>query len=261
MRVKNTYAKAGGKMLLWAFGGALFGIAAFWFISYAGESLESGAAALLSAVRGMILPILVVILLLSAAVEEYYCKKLRGIHSRMEKAEDEEFEKLDFEEEKAASALMIANVMSQCLCILVLATGYSGIYLESEEASRGSFLLACFVFLLCFVYDYFVQIRYVKMLQKLYPERKLDPASKKFEAQWFEGCDEAEKEIVYRSAYSAYLTISKCTPILLVITMLGHLLFNTGLMAIIVVAVSWMIASLSYRRSCVTLKEKKALVK
>ena len=92
---------------------------------------------------------------------------------------------------------------------------------------------------------------------RAYPEKQGDPASLNFQQQWLESCDEAEKEVIYQSAYKSYIQVSRCIPILLLITMLGHLFFNTGLMAIVVVAVVWLVATLSYLRSCVRLKGSK----
>lgn len=113
------------------------------------------------------------------------------------------------------------------------------------------------IFLICYIYDGFWQVRFVKNTQRAYPEKKGDPASLNFQQQWLESCDEAEKEVIYQSAYKSYIQVSRCIPILLLITMLGHLFFNTGLMAIVVVAVVWLVATLSYLRSCVRLKGSK----
>ena len=40
-------------------------------------------------------------------------------------------------------------------------------------------------------------------------------------------CDEAEKEMVYQSAYKAYMALGKMIQILLCATMILHLVFHT----------------------------------
>ena len=77
-------------------------------------------------------------------------------------------------------------------------------YIEAENHAY-SFLVACVIFITIYVYLYFWQIRYVKLLQKTHPEKKGDPPSPKFQEQWLDSCDEAEKEVIYRSAYKAYI--------------------------------------------------------
>ena len=152
-------------------------------------------------------------------------------------------------------------IISQTLCIVFLSLGYSSNYLSSSDAARGNFLYACIIFIICMLYDSFWQVRYIKLIQKAYPERKGDPASKKFQEQWLESCDEAEREVIYRSAYRTYITLGKLIRVLLLVTMLSNLFFNTGMLAVFIVAVIWLVSTLSYTRSCVALKEEKALVK
>ena len=44
-------------------------------------------------------------------------------------------------------------------------------------------------------------MRYVKMVQAAHPEKRGDMNSKNFQKDWMASCDEAEKEMVYQSAY------------------------------------------------------------
>ena len=43
------------------------------------------------------------------------------------------------------------------------------------------------------------QIRYIKLVQRIYPDKKGDPTSINFQEQWLASCDEAEKEEILRS--------------------------------------------------------------
>lgn len=79
----------------------------------------------------------------------------------------------------------------------------------------------------------------------------------KFQKQWMESCDEAEKEVIYQSSYKTYLTIMKVIPILLLVAMLGHFIWNTGIMAILMVGIIWIVANVTYSRSCLIKKGQK----
>ena len=125
-----------------------------------------------------------------------------------------------------------------------------------EELRWVKFLTACVLFLICFFYCGMAQARYVKLLQKVHPEKKGDIASKDFHKQWLESCDEAEKEAVYQSSYSTYIFSGKLIGILLVVTMIAHLFFNTGVFAIVVVGVIYLCITVKYCVSCVKLKNK-----
>ena len=91
----------------------------------------------------------------------------------------------------------------------------------------------------------------------VFPEKRGDVSSMKFQEQWLASCDEAEKEVIYQSAYKAYVFAGKCTAVLLLVTMFAQLLFNTGILAIIVVGIMYLILSMTYCKSCVDLKKAK----
>lgn len=95
----------------------------------------------------------------------------------------------------------------------------------------------------------------LKLLQKTHPEKKGDPSSPKFQEQWLDSCDEAEKEVIYRSAYKAYMTVNRTIPVILILVMLANLYFDTGMLAVIVLAVIWMLAQFTYTRSYVRMKK------
>lgn len=67
------------------------------------------------------------------------------------------------------------------------------------------------------------QIRYVRVIQKIYPDKKGDPTSLKFPKQWLESCDEAEKECIYQASYKGYLTVMKWAPILTFVALILHM--------------------------------------
>ena len=75
--------------------------------------------------------------------------------------------------------------------------------------------------------------------------------------EWVESCDEAEKEIIYKSAYKTYIVLNKVIPILLLITLIANMFLNTGILAVLVVAVIYLVTGMTYIRSCMVSKAKK----
>ena len=211
-------------------------------------------------IQSMMAPLLGIIFAGSVILEEGSYRRLKTICEKQQTAEDEECDRLEYEEEKEGAFGMNVNVLSQILCILVLTFGYSMKYITADGHAYR-FLAACMIFVACFLYEYFWQIRYVKLIQKTHPEKKGDPASLKFQEQWLESCDEAEKEIIYRSSYKAFMTVNRTIPVLLVGTMVAHLYFDTGMFAVVVVSIIWLLTQFTYTRSCVKLRETRALVR
>ena len=130
-------------------------------------------------------------------------------------------------------------------------------YIGSGGSTSITFLWACILFLSCFFYDGIMQVRYVKLVQKVHPEKKGDPSSSKFQKEWLASCDEAEKEIVFQSAYKAYMCMNKVIPLLLLLTLILNLFFNTGILAIIVVAGMYLVMTVAYSKACVQIRKEK----
>lgn len=173
-------------------------------------------------------------------------------------AEDEEGDALEYELEQIGAIGLVGNNILTVLSLIILSTGYSLEYMESLSAVGNKWLLASFVvFILGNSYAGIWQVRLIKETQKIYPERAADPTSGKFQEQWLKSCDEAEREIIYQSSYKAYLAMMKVIPILTFAALLTHLLWNTGVLAVVFLGIAWIFTTLTYSRNCVVLKGKK----
>lgn len=241
------------KMAAGAIVGTILGASAAVLLSLNnGNSFNQAAQKLISGIQNMIFPGLLLITVLSIILQEIYYSRLKNICNSLADADDEEFDELDYKEEKTGAVLMTSNLLSYIGSIVLLAFGYSMDYLHHSIA-----LGACLTFLICVFYDGIMQARYIKLLQKTHPEKKGDVSSMKFQQQWLESCDRAEKESFTRARNKAFSLTSKCLSFLLLLTMLSHLFFHTGVLTILVVGITQIILSLTYNRSCVKLKEVK----
>lgn len=254
----NTYLKTGLIILGAAVLGAIGGFCSFILFDRFEGGILGTIAALMEQIQTLILPLLVLIMVISVVYGEWNHRKSGKLFRKIPDAEDEECDRLEYEADKVCSAGLIVNSCSMGFSVIILALGYSIKYLEHSDRNRSTFLAACIVFLVCWTYDTFWQVRYVKQLQAVYPEKYADPSSRKFRQQWYENCDEAEREVICRSSYKTYMMLNKCVPALLLATLLSHLFLDTGVLAVAVVALIWMVTSVTYTRSCVRLREQKA---
>ena len=194
------------KMAAGAIVGAILGASAAVLLSINNGNLFNQAAQkLISGIQNMIFPGLLLITVLSIILQEIYYSRLKNICNSLANADDEEFDELDYKEEKTGAMLMTSNLLSYIGGIVLLAFGYSMDYLHHSIALGH----------------------------------------------------EAEKEVIYQSAYKAFSFTSKCLSFLLLLTMLSHLFFHTGVLAILVVGITQIILALTYNRSCVELKKVK----
>ena len=58
-------------------------------------------------------------------------------------------------------------------------------------------------------------------------------------------------DVYKRQAYKAYVTINRTIPLILIVVMVANLYFDTGMMAVVVLALVWMLAQFTYTGNCV----------
>ena len=254
----NTYIKYGLTILACAVVGGILG---YSLMHVEGElvSFENIASQFLDTVKKYMLPELIILLIAEILVGEICIRKAGMLGSRLTDAEDEEGDQLDYEIEKITAAAQAVLMVIAFLSIVIVSTGYSIKYIKTlDEAELIGGLMAAFLtFVVIYIYHGYWGVRLIKLQQKLDPAKKGDPASAKFTEQWVESCDEAEKELIYQSAYRSYLVIRNVIPMLLLVSMLAHLMWNTGIMAVFCIGLIWMIQTVTYLKSSVKKKGQK----
>lgn len=254
----NSYLKM---VLIILAGGVVGGI--FGFVtSYSGENsiavIGHGMNAFLLAVRDHTVLLECICGAICIMICEIHFGKMKRMGSQIQDAEDEEYHELQYHIEVSSSWGMIASTVGTVLMMLIISPGYSMKYIESQsDGETGRFLAGLVVFMGMVVYFGMWQVRYVKMVQRIYPEKKGDPASMKFQEQWLASCDEAEKEEIYEASYKTYLLTGKVLPFCTLVAMLLHMVWNTGVLAIIIPAFLWILSAFNFCRCCVTKKSEK----
>lgn len=256
---KNIYVKYAVILCISAaLGGILGGVMEMGHVHGVLTGIQDGMQFFLNSVRAGMLPLMAVCGAVSIILGEQYMSRLKRAGNAMEQAEDEAYERLDYELEAAGSRGMIVSFAGSIVLILIFATGYSTKYIESLDGSGTMwFLVEIITFIALEVYLNVWQIRYVRVIQKIYPDKKGDPTSLKFPKQWLESCDEAEKECIYQASYKGYQTVMKLAPILTFVALILHMFFDTGILAIVMPSVIWLVTAVTYCRACLQNKGEK----
>ena len=232
---KSSYFTATWKMLAAVIIGGIAGGVSVVIYELMKKGIDAGIRTINGTIQQYIFPALIIIAVVTVVVGEYSLYRLKNVYKEMKDADEDRFYELDYEEEKWGAWTSGVNLVSQVACIIILSFGYS----------------------LKYFYDIYLSVRYVKAIQAAHPEKKGDPTSSKFTEQWVESCDEAEKEIIYKSAYKTYIVLNKVIPILLLLTLIANMFLNTGILAVLVVAVIYLVTGMTYIRSCMVSKAKK----
>lgn len=222
-----------------------------------GKSVQGIAGSILSWIQGMMIPLLLLVGIVAVVAGEWCLRKLKTIGEKILSTDEEECDHWEYEEERIGQIGINTIVVCRGLIVLILSAGYSLKYISASEDSAIRFIIAAILFVVVMIYMSIWNVRYIKYVQSIHPEKKGDPSTLKFQKEWLDSCDEAEKELIYKSAYKTYMTAAQIIPLMMVGAMILHLFFDTGLLAILIPAVLMVILSVTYTRSCVKLRKMK----
>lgn len=125
-----------------------------------------------------------------------------------------------------------------------LASGFSYASFDLDNLMQIGIGVILFVGLLAICTTY--QVLAINQIKKLYPEKKGNALDVKFQKQWFDSCDEAEKALIGKAAYKSYTVLTKA----FLVFFLAVLIFSTavpvGPLPILIVGSLWFIQTFSY---------------
>ena len=159
--------------------------------------------------------------------------------------EDEEvIERL---EEKLSAPLIIPSVM------MILNYLFFGVaFAIDTKFTKGPTMenigigIAFLTFILSFVWEMLLQGKVIALEKKLNPEKKGNILDLRFQKEWIESCDEAERMTIYRSAYDVYKLMSTVFCFAWLLAFVVSSATGTGLFAMILVTVLWLIQTVAY---------------
>lgn len=103
----------------------------------------------------------------------------------------------------------------------------------------GSFILV----IICIT---LAQQKIVNITKEINPEKEGSVFDHNFSKKWEESCDEAEKLMIYKSAYKSYKTVTITCIVLWIICILGSSIWDFGLLPVTFVSIIWMVQTTSY---------------
>lgn len=119
--------------------------------------------------------------------------------------------------------------MSENLCLFMTSAQYSlgFIIVSLVIAAESSRLLLCsLIFAGISFFSTVIQIQIIKQIKLHNAGKKGDPSSIRFERDWLQSCDEAERYIIFQSSYKTYRFMKILLFILLIASIFWNLYIN-----------------------------------
>ena len=140
-------------------------------------------------------------------------------------------------------ALWISSMAMVTAYFLMTASYSAGLASKSDAFGMLGGIIA---FSAVMVVTLILQQRLVDLVKQLYPEKKASVYDTKFQKEWFNQCDEAEKAQIGVCAYRAYNAANRTCMILWVVFTVTALFLDTGILPVLTVCVVWAVSQSVY---------------
>ena len=93
----------------------------------------------------------------------------------------------------------------------------------------------------------------VRSTKRLYPEKQGSVLDTKFQQEWFDSCDEAERQMIWQCGWASMRAVSRAMLVLFVLLIVLGLVADIGPAPMLVLGSLWLVQTLSYQRAALKL--------
>lgn len=164
--------------------------------------------------------------------------KGKGLYKNIDMLTDDEMEKVEKKSSKFLDLAMTLNSMLLVLNFMLFGMLFKNTY-------DNQFVIIA-LFLIGNIFSFTVEVTTVKFIKKVDERLKGDPTSIKFNKDFLESCDEAEKLKIYMSGYQAFQFSKLFALGLVVMTILLNIVFDIGGLSVFISCLILLVQMLSY---------------
>lgn len=235
MEIKKANRKALPKYVLFiviamAIGGVIGFLAAFFEIDSLAEHLKNAGRFFSLYIAPWLMLALAVLLPLIATVLYSQAKKLLPGWDGMDETVS------DAVDEKLSILIWISSAAS-ILSFFLLTAAYSGGFSTFENVYL--FLLTILAFFAVLIENILIGQKCVDATKVIYPEKTASVYDMKFQKKWLDSCDEAEKILIGKCAFRAYMVTNTFCGVLAGILAVSALFLDIGFLPSLVVCLIW----------------------
>lgn len=224
------FSAMGGKLL---FGAVIGGIIGYMFGNSDSAVVEETANYLLDMTVKAYRPVMMILTLCMLLLNLLSFFKLRSCVLQAEVCQDEE--KSDLLDDKI-DLISTLSLSGNGVFYIFLFFNYVLSYIRGDQADIINVL---FFIVPILMYPIFY-ILIVNLLKRHDPSKKGVPGSRRFQKDWMESCDEAEKMRIFRISYQTNIASCYIISIGFCATAILALLFPVGVFALFITALMWL---------------------
>ena len=235
---RKTLIKFIGIVMLGAFIGAVMG--------YTGSRRNESLLEMfdgLQAVLVRISPVIMAfasVLVIKSVIELSKCKKL--VDKAMSTQEENDFD----EAAKTLETTLSSTAYGLMAGYVGFGIAMSGVFKNYDVSSIIIFMLQTVVFVIISFVTTVVQSKGVKLDKIMAPEKKGNPLDMKFHKEYYDSCDEAEKDLIGRASYKSYVATTTAIVIALVICIVMSAFTPIGAIPSMLLVFVWFVQTYTF---------------
>ncbi len=182
-------------------------------------------------------------IIIFAFLDYFKGKKLVSYATSTQKEED--YDQAEKFLEKALSKTMYLTIASFTSFGIMIA-GFAGLF---EKKDIVIVIISIALFITSMILATFIQLSVIKQIKLISPEKKGYVLDTKFQKEWFDSCDEAEKAIIGQASYKSYMATSKAIIVAFLIFTVMSMLSKMGPIPMIVLGGIWFVQYYTYAKA------------
>lgn len=221
--------------------GGVLGYLTAWFVD---EGLFKGFSGLtnwFTVINPIIFAVFNIVLAIISFVTYAKAKK------KYELADGEDEEIYDIIDYKLNTPLLLSNIA----VISNMALMATGVYSASKSNLDDNVANICYfanigLFFVGYIWVIYAQSLAIKLCKKINPEKQGSIFDTNFKKEWEDSCDEAQKLVIYKSAYKSFSATNFTCMVMWLVAVFGMLSFDTGVFPVILICIIFMVSNISY---------------
>jgi hypothetical protein len=197
------------------------------------------------------------ILIIGGGICLAYYLKAKKAFAKWDGEDEDSISKIELMLSKVAVISNIALILDYFFIAAWLHFSVSDTVTVSDKMLIINSIISIVTFLATLVFGVAIQRCSVELEKKINPEKRGEVLDANFQKDWEASFDEAEKIMAGKAAYKSFkLTNGTCVALWL-ISVIGQVMFNIGIVPALFVTVIWLVSTVSYQVEAIKLENKK----
>ena len=172
-------------------------------------------------------------------------KKAYKEYKAWDEEDEEQYKSIDG---KLSMMLFISSIV-MILSYVFMVIGFGRLFSIDKSQKMLFWISFAFLiggFILVTVVLTIAQQKAVNLGKAMNPEKRGSVFDTKFQKQWIESCDEAEKMMIHEAAFAAYKATNVAIMVLWFMCLAATIVFDIGILPVFIIGVIWMVQTVAY---------------